>query len=76
MWKTEAPRKRHALDLFSGLPGAYDRMGAVLENSKTGAIVAIGTVAAIMLAESVPLGLIVLIGVPVLLWLLFHRRSA
>ncbi len=32
----------------------------------TGAIVAIGTVAAIMLAESVPLGLIVLIGVPVL----------
>lgn len=32
----------------------------------TGAVVAIGTVAAIMLAGSVPLGLIVLIGVPVL----------
>jgi ABC-type multidrug transport system fused ATPase/permease subunit len=32
----------------------------------TGALVAIGTVAAIMLAGSVPLGLIVLIGVPVL----------
>ncbi len=25
-----SPRKRHALELFSGLPGAYDRMGAVL----------------------------------------------
>jgi demethylmenaquinone methyltransferase/2-methoxy-6-polyprenyl-1,4-benzoquinol methylase len=25
-----SPRKRHALDLFSGLPGHYDRMGAVL----------------------------------------------
>ena len=24
------PRKRHALQLFEGLPGAYDRMGAVL----------------------------------------------
>src|SRR5262249_1189160 len=27
---TTSPRKRHALELFSGLPGAYDRMGAVL----------------------------------------------
>ncbi len=28
---TEAsPRKRHALELFAGLPAAYDRMGAVL----------------------------------------------
>src|ERR1700704_1890546 len=27
---TESPRKRHALELFSGLPGHYDRMGAVL----------------------------------------------
>ncbi len=25
-----SPRKRHALDLFAGLPGQYDRMGAVL----------------------------------------------
>jgi demethylmenaquinone methyltransferase / 2-methoxy-6-polyprenyl-1,4-benzoquinol methylase len=25
-----SPRKQHALDLFSGLPRAYDRMGAVL----------------------------------------------
>ena len=25
-----SPRKRHALELFEGLPGAYDRMGAVL----------------------------------------------
>jgi ubiquinone/menaquinone biosynthesis C-methylase UbiE len=25
-----SPRKRHALDLFAGLPGAYDRMGAVM----------------------------------------------
>jgi demethylmenaquinone methyltransferase / 2-methoxy-6-polyprenyl-1,4-benzoquinol methylase len=25
-----SPRKRHALELFSGLPGAYDWMGAVL----------------------------------------------
>ena len=25
-----SPRKRHALELFSGLPRAYDRMGAVL----------------------------------------------
>ena len=25
-----SPRKRHALDLFAGLPGRYDRMGAVL----------------------------------------------
>jgi demethylmenaquinone methyltransferase/2-methoxy-6-polyprenyl-1,4-benzoquinol methylase len=25
-----SPRKRHALELFSGLPAAYDRMGAVL----------------------------------------------
>ena len=25
-----SPRKQHALDLFAGLPGAYDRMGAVL----------------------------------------------
>jgi demethylmenaquinone methyltransferase/2-methoxy-6-polyprenyl-1,4-benzoquinol methylase len=25
-----SPRKRHALDLFAGLPGAYGRMGAVL----------------------------------------------
>jgi demethylmenaquinone methyltransferase/2-methoxy-6-polyprenyl-1,4-benzoquinol methylase len=25
-----SPRKRHALQLFEGLPGAYDRMGAVL----------------------------------------------
>ena len=25
-----SPRKRHALELFSGLPGHYDRMGAVL----------------------------------------------
>jgi demethylmenaquinone methyltransferase / 2-methoxy-6-polyprenyl-1,4-benzoquinol methylase len=24
------PRKRHALELFEGLPGAYDRMGALL----------------------------------------------
>ncbi len=27
---TESPRKRHALELFSGLPGQYDRMGALL----------------------------------------------
>jgi demethylmenaquinone methyltransferase / 2-methoxy-6-polyprenyl-1,4-benzoquinol methylase len=27
---TDSPRKRHALELFSGLPGRYDRMGAVL----------------------------------------------
>ncbi len=25
-----SPRKRHALDLFAGLPGQYDRMGALL----------------------------------------------
>src|SRR5437763_5447544 len=25
-----SPRKRHALELFAGLPGSYDRMGAVL----------------------------------------------
>ena len=25
-----SPRKRHALDLFAGLPGHYDRMGAIL----------------------------------------------
>jgi demethylmenaquinone methyltransferase / 2-methoxy-6-polyprenyl-1,4-benzoquinol methylase len=25
-----SPRKRHAVDLFTGLPGSYDRMGAVL----------------------------------------------
>jgi demethylmenaquinone methyltransferase / 2-methoxy-6-polyprenyl-1,4-benzoquinol methylase len=25
-----SPRKRHALDLFAGLPGRYDRMGAIL----------------------------------------------
>jgi demethylmenaquinone methyltransferase / 2-methoxy-6-polyprenyl-1,4-benzoquinol methylase len=25
-----SPRKQHALELFSGLPGAYDRMGALL----------------------------------------------
>ncbi len=25
-----SPRKRHALELFAGLPGRYDRMGAVL----------------------------------------------
>jgi demethylmenaquinone methyltransferase / 2-methoxy-6-polyprenyl-1,4-benzoquinol methylase len=25
-----SPRKRHALELFAGLPGAYDRMGAVM----------------------------------------------
>lgn len=25
-----SPRKRHALDLFAGLPGRYDRMGALL----------------------------------------------
>lgn len=25
-----SPRRRHALDLFAGLPGDYDRMGAVL----------------------------------------------
>src|SRR5438270_948424 len=25
-----SPRKQHALDLFAGLPRAYDRMGAVL----------------------------------------------
>jgi demethylmenaquinone methyltransferase/2-methoxy-6-polyprenyl-1,4-benzoquinol methylase len=25
-----SPRKRHALELFAGLPGAYDRMGAAL----------------------------------------------
>src|ERR1700760_2319982 len=25
-----SPRKRHALELFAGLPAAYDRMGAVL----------------------------------------------
>ncbi len=25
-----SPRKRHALELFSGLPGRYDRMGAVM----------------------------------------------
>jgi demethylmenaquinone methyltransferase / 2-methoxy-6-polyprenyl-1,4-benzoquinol methylase len=28
--KTPSPRKRHALELFAGLPGRYDRMGAVL----------------------------------------------
>lgn len=27
---TESPRKRHALELFSGLPQRYDRMGAAL----------------------------------------------
>jgi demethylmenaquinone methyltransferase / 2-methoxy-6-polyprenyl-1,4-benzoquinol methylase len=27
---TPTPRKRHALALFEGLPGAYDRMGALL----------------------------------------------
>src|SRR5436309_12098896 len=26
----DTPRKRHALDLFSGLPGHYDSMGAVM----------------------------------------------
>ncbi len=26
----KTPRKRHALDLFEGLPGAYDRMGAAM----------------------------------------------
>ena len=25
-----SPRKRHALDLFAGLPDQYDRMGAIL----------------------------------------------
>jgi demethylmenaquinone methyltransferase / 2-methoxy-6-polyprenyl-1,4-benzoquinol methylase len=28
--QTSSPRKRHALELFAGLPRAYDRMGAVL----------------------------------------------
>jgi demethylmenaquinone methyltransferase / 2-methoxy-6-polyprenyl-1,4-benzoquinol methylase len=28
--ETLSPRKRHALELFAGLPRAYDRMGAVL----------------------------------------------
>ena len=27
---SSSPRKRHALELFAGLPGGYDRMGAVL----------------------------------------------
>jgi demethylmenaquinone methyltransferase/2-methoxy-6-polyprenyl-1,4-benzoquinol methylase len=27
---SSSPRKRHALELFAGLPGAYDRMGAVV----------------------------------------------
>jgi demethylmenaquinone methyltransferase/2-methoxy-6-polyprenyl-1,4-benzoquinol methylase len=27
---TSSPRKRHALELFADLPGAYDRMGAVM----------------------------------------------
>jgi demethylmenaquinone methyltransferase / 2-methoxy-6-polyprenyl-1,4-benzoquinol methylase len=30
MDSSPSPRKRHALELFSGLPGHYDRMGAIL----------------------------------------------
>ncbi|MGA2015192.1 MAG: ubiquinone/menaquinone biosynthesis methyltransferase [Solirubrobacteraceae bacterium] len=30
MHSSDSPRKRHALQLFSGLPGRYDRMGAAM----------------------------------------------
>ncbi|MFC7544940.1 ABC transporter ATP-binding protein [Plantactinospora sp. GCM10030261] len=77
------PKRMAAGEVVSIGTSDINHLGGALDITArgTGAVVAIGTVAAILLSASVPLGLVVVLGVPVLLAIVgaligpLHRRQ-